>query len=158
MVHLNFHQIKIHKKIRDVGTHGPVGPTEFCLIRKVYTMNSHQLKMLKQKEDLKEGGRRVFQEFCESISLHGYSYLSNANSIFSRFFWFLVILVMTSSGIVLLVQNTTEYLNAGIVTTIQSSTSNLKVSIKLRQILICFPIFIHFYLSTGCSVSFNYSL
>ena len=88
--------------------------------------------MLKQKEELKEGGRRVFQEFCESISLHGYSYLSNANSIFSKFFWFLVILVMTSSGIFLIVENTTEYLNAGIVTTIQSSSSDLKVSIRLR--------------------------
>ena len=84
--------------------------------------------MLKQKEELKEGGRRIVQEFCESISLHGYSYLSNANSIFSKLFWFLVILVMTSSGIFLLVQNTTEYLNAGIVTTIQSSSSDLKVS------------------------------
>ena len=113
--------------------------------------------MLKQKEELKEGGRRVFQEFCESISLHGYSYLSNANSIFSRFFWFLVILVMTSSGIFLLVQNTTEYLNAGIVTTIQSSSSDLKVRIKLVNLFL-FPFYIHFHSSTGCGISFNYSL
>ena len=132
--------------------------------------------MLKQKEELKEGGRskvvpegwaaqpsgttlgrRVFQEFCESISLHGYSYLSNANSILSKFFWFLVILVMTSLGIFLLVKNTTEYLNAGIVTTIQSSSSDLKVSIKLI-FLIVFHYILFSNSSTGCCISFNYSL
>ena len=89
--------------------------------------------MSKQKKELKEDGRRVFQEFCESISLHGYSYLNNANTLFLKFFWFLVILAMTSSGIALLVQNTNEYLNANIVTTIQSSSSDLKVSIKLEH-------------------------
>ena len=94
--------------------------------------------MLKQKEELKEGGRRVFQEFCESISLHGYSYLNNANALFLKFFWFLVILAMSSSGVVLLVQNTTEYLNAGIVTTIESSSSDLKVSHHINRLTV-FP-------------------
>ena len=87
--------------------------------------------MLMQKAELKKDGKRVVQEFCESTSLHGYSYLKNSNSIFVKFFWFLVIMAMTSSGILLLVENTIEYLNANIVTTIQSSSSDLKVSIKL---------------------------
>ena len=75
------------------------------------------LKMLKQ-EGIKEGVRRTVKGFCESTSLHGYSYLNNANSILLKFFWFLVIMAATSFGIVLLVQNTIEYLNANIVTTI----------------------------------------
>ena len=92
-------------------------------------------KMLNQK-GLKEGVSRICQGFCESTSLHGYNYLNSANSIFLKFFWFLVILVMTSCGIVLLVQNTIEYLNSNIVTTIESSNSDLKVSIKLRYLFI----------------------
>jgi hypothetical protein len=91
--------------------------------------------MLKQ-EGLKEGACRTVQGFCESTSLHGYSYLNNANSNFLKFFWFLVITVTTSFGLVLLVQNTIEYLNANIVTTIQSSNSDLKVSIKLRFLIV----------------------
>ena len=87
--------------------------------------------MLKQK-GMKEGVSRAVKEFCESTSLHGYSYLNNANSIFLTCFWFLVIMAATSFGIVLLVQNTIEYLNANIVTTIQSSSSDLKVSIKMK--------------------------
>ena len=87
--------------------------------------------MLKQ-EGIKEGVSRAVKGYCESTSLHGYSYLNNANSIFLKFFWFLVIMAATSFGIVLLVQNTIEYLNSNIVTTIQSSASDLKVRIKLR--------------------------
>ena len=87
--------------------------------------------MLNQK-GMKEGVNRAVKGFCESTSLHGYSYLNNANSIFLKFFWFLVIMAATSFGIVLLVQNTIEYLNSTIVTTIQSSASDLKVRIKLR--------------------------
>ena len=86
--------------------------------------------MLKQRR-MKEGVSRAVKGYCESTSLHGYSYLNNANSILLKFFWFLVIMVATSFGIVLLVQNTIEYLNSNIVTTIQSSNSDLKVSIKL---------------------------
>ena len=62
--------------------------------------------MIKQK-GLKEGVSRTVKGFCESTSLHGYSYLNNANSIFLKFFWLLVILVATSFGLVLLVQNQT---------------------------------------------------
>ena len=43
MVHYQFALYKIHKQIRGVGSHGPVGPTKFCLIRKTHAMNQDRL-------------------------------------------------------------------------------------------------------------------
>ena len=72
---------------------------------------------------------QIFKEFCESTSLHGYSYLYNANSITLKCIWSIVILFMTGIGIYLSFKNTIEYLNAGIVTNIESSTAPLDVRI-----------------------------
>ena len=101
-------------------------PQSYAVVLVIHTKKIS--KMLKQK-GMKEGVSRAVKGYCESTSLHGYSYLNNANSIFMKTFWFLVIMTATSFGIVLLVQNTIEYLNSNIVTTIQSSNSDLKVSI-----------------------------
>ena len=70
----------------------------------------------------------VFQDFCESTSLHGYSYLYIATSIFIRVFWTIVIVAMTALGIVFVVSNTNDYIEANIITTIESSTAPLDVS------------------------------
>ena len=71
---------------------------------------------------------KVFKDFCESTSLHGYSYLYIASSICMKIIWIIIILLMTALGIGFVVSNTKEYLNANIVTTIETSTAPLDVS------------------------------
>ena len=70
---------------------------------------------------------KVFKEFCESTSLHGYTYLYIAESIVMKIVWIIVILSMTALGIGFIVSNTNEYMNARIVTTIDTSTASLNV-------------------------------
>ena len=70
----------------------------------------------------------ILKDFCESTSLHGYSYLYIATSIFMKVLWVFVIVAMTALGIVFVVINTNDYLEANIVTTIESSTTPLEVS------------------------------
>ena len=70
----------------------------------------------------------VFRIFCESTSLHGYSYLYQVNSSFLRIIWVIVILVMTGLAIRFLAVQTNDYFEAGIVTTIESSNAPLTVS------------------------------
>ena len=74
---------------------------------------------------------KVFKEFCESTSLHGFPYLFIADSIILRIIWVIVILGFTCLGGYFLVANTNDYLSSGIVTTIESSSASLDVSIYL---------------------------
>ena len=77
----------------------------------------------------------VLKEFCDSISLHGYSYLYLVNSLFARILWVIVILVMTFVAASFLAEQTNEYFDAGIVTTIDSSYAPLTVSINCSYCL-----------------------
>ena len=79
-------------------------------------------------------GAKIFQDFCESTSLHGYSYLYIAQSKFLKVFWVMVLITMTSLGIVFLVDNTMDYIEADVVTTIKSFTANLSVSTIILKI------------------------
>ena len=74
---------------------------------------------------------KVFKEFCESTSLHGFPYLFIADSIILRTIWVIVILGFTCLGGYFLVANTNDYVTSGIVTTIESSSASLDVSIYL---------------------------
>ena len=74
---------------------------------------------------------RVLKDFCESTSLHGFNYLSNGTSIAQKVFWVIIITIMTVMGISLLVQNTGDFCNSRIVTTINSSSAPLDVSMIL---------------------------
>ena len=71
----------------------------------------------------------VFKDFCESTSLHGYSYLFIGNSIFLKIIWTIVILLMTCVGAMFLMNNTVNYWNARLITTLESSSAPLKVKI-----------------------------
>ena len=71
----------------------------------------------------------LMKDFCQSTSLHGYSYLSNVESITLRFIWGIVIVAATGLGIVFLVNNTKAFMEATIFTYIESETSSLDVSI-----------------------------
>ena len=75
---------------------------------------------------------QVFKEFCESTSLHGFSYLYNSNSILLKMSWTIVILSMTGFGIFLSIANTKEYLNSRLITQTELSTeAELTVRIQL---------------------------
>ena len=73
---------------------------------------------------------KIIKKFCESTSLHGYSYLYIASTIFMRVAWVCVIIGMTGLGTYFLAKNTKEYINAKLVTNIDSSIANLSVSMN----------------------------
>ena len=73
--------------------------------------------------------KNVFKDFCESTSLHGYSYLFIGNSIFLKIIWTIVILLMTCVGAMFLMNNTVDYMNSTQVTTLETSSAPLKVKI-----------------------------
>ena len=77
--------------------------------------------------------RKVFNEFCESTSLHGYNYWYNTDSVILKVAWAFVILAATCLGIVFLANQTKEYIDARILTTIETSTAPLDVSLKYYQ-------------------------
>ena len=72
--------------------------------------------------------RKIIQDFCESTSLHGYSYLYSTDSIVLKLVWFIIIMGMTGLGIFFFVENTDAYIKARIVTNIETSSADLSVS------------------------------
>ena len=81
----------------------------------------------------KRSTRKVFNEFCESTSLHGYNYWYNADSSILKVAWAFVILAATGLGMVFLANQTKEYIDGRILTTIETSTAPLDVSLKNYQ-------------------------
>ena len=74
----------------------------------------------------------MFKDFCQSTSLHGYSYLYGNNKLPVKCFWLFVILAMTGLGILFIVLNTQQFLEARIETTIETSTAPLSVRYVLK--------------------------
>ena len=72
--------------------------------------------------------RKIFKDFCESTSLHGYSYLYTTQTSGMKLAWMFMILVMSGLGFSFLASNTKAYFKARLVTTIESSTADLSVS------------------------------
>ena len=72
----------------------------------------------------------VFKEFCSSTSLHGYSYLNNADSFVSKIAWVFVILTATGFGIMFLTFQTKAYLAGTVLTSIETFSAPLKVRIN----------------------------
>ena len=77
----------------------------------------------------KRSTRKVFNEFCESTSLHGYNYWYNADSVILKVAWAVVILAATCLGMVFLANQTKEYIDGRILTTIETSSAPLDVSL-----------------------------
>ena len=71
---------------------------------------------------------KVFKEFCESTSLHGYPYLFVTTSVILKVIWIIIIVLFTCVGIGFVVSNTKEFLSSNIVTTIDTSSAPLTVS------------------------------
>ena len=78
----------------------------------------------------KRSTRKVLNEFCKSTSLHGYTYWYNADSVILKVAWAVVILAATCLGIVFLANQTKEYIDGRILTTIETSTAPLDVRMK----------------------------
>ena len=78
----------------------------------------------------KRNTRKVFNEFCESTSLHGYNYWYNADSVILKVAWAFVILAATCLGIVFLANQTKEYIDGTILTTIETSSAPLNVRLE----------------------------
>ena len=98
---------------------------------------------------------KVLKDFCESTTLHGYNYFFIADSILSKMVWAIIILITTGIGINFLVINTKAYMQATIVTNIESASDNLHVS-NLRRMAILETIKSNCY-SLGCGISiYNY--
>ena len=77
---------------------------------------------------------KVLKDFCESTSLHGYNHFHIADSVLAKVIWGVIILIATGAGLNFLVSNTKAYMQATIVTNIESSSDNLHVS-NSRKIL-----------------------
>ena len=89
----------------------------------VMKLKSHMdVKIMKSK------ARKVLNDFCESTSLHGYSYWYSADSLISKVAWTFVILAATCLGVAFLANQTKEYLDGTILTTIETSSAPLDVS------------------------------
>ena len=84
--------------------------------------------IMDSKSGRKQQMLQVFCEFCESTSLHGYSYLQMGNSWIIKLLWVGGILSMIGLGARFLYQNTSDYLSSTLVTSIESSTAPLKVN------------------------------
>ena len=95
----------------------------------VFTTKMNTIRQMSKISIPKSKGetRKVIKDFCESTSLHGYSYLYNTDSIVLKFVWFIIIMGMTGLGIFFFVENTDAYIKARIVTNIETSSADLSV-------------------------------
>ena len=99
---------------------------------------------------------KILKDFCESTSLHGYSYLYTTETIEMKLIWIFMILIMTGLGFVFVTSNTKAYFKARLVTNIESSTADLSVSVHISYPSFNF-FFIHFLYHLECCFSFyNY--
>ena len=87
--------------------------------------SNNEKKSLKLSEG--ETGK-IIEKFCESTSLHGFSFLHKANTVAVKLIWILALISVMGVGTFFLVENTQTYINSRLVTNIESSTSNLSVS------------------------------
>ena len=91
-------------------------------------LNSTQTLHEKSNNMSKFEAARIFKDFSEATSLHGYNYLYMTTYITLKTFWSIIIATMTVIGIVFVVRNTSAYLKSNIVTNIESTSGQLTVS------------------------------
>ena len=88
-----------------------------------YSGNKNETRQLS-----KDKAGKVLKDFCESTSLHGYSYLYSSNSIVSKLFWFLVMLITAMAAVYFSLLNTKEFIDSKIITNIESYSAPVSVS------------------------------
>ena len=94
----------------------------------VYNSLQQILICFRMKTETKSLLSQISRKFCESTSLHGYSYIANTNSIIVKIIWSVVILCFSAIGVKFLIVNTHEYMESRLVTSIESSSASLEVS------------------------------
>ena len=72
---------------------------------------------------------KMTKKFCESTSLHGFSFMYNANTIVVKLIWIFSIIAMMGVGTFFLVTITDTYIKSRLSTNFESSIANLDVSI-----------------------------
>ena len=80
--------------------------------------------------------QRVFQNFCESTTLHGFSYLYIAKSLAGKVFFSSIILAMSIIGLFFLATNYVHYSKSTLITTIETTTAPLSEAI-FPSITVC---------------------
>ena len=73
--------------------------------------------------------RSIVYDFCQSTSLHGYSYIVSNDSLVSKAIWVILIMAMTGLGAYFLSINTMEFFEGKMTTNIESSSAPLTVKI-----------------------------
>ena len=92
-------------------------------------INRRKMGLMKSNKKLsKVQFKTVFKNFCDSTTLHGYSYLNSDKSTFVQILWIFVIITMTGLGMNFLLINTQKFLEMKISTSIETSTEALKVN------------------------------
>ena len=104
-----------------------------CTLKAIVNIQQSRMKDLRnshihsRKILQKAQTKKLVKDFCESTSLHGYSYLYIVDTLALKLVWILVILCTTGLGIYFFVKNTEDYIKARIVTNIESSSADLNV-------------------------------
>ena len=94
-------------------------------------LNTNTRDTTKRKMWISESQKIKLRNFCESTSLHGFSFLYHSKSVAIRLVWIFAIVAMMGVGTFFLVDNTDTYLKSRLVTNIESSTDDLDVSIYI---------------------------
>ena len=68
------------------------------------------------------------RDFCESTSLHGFSFLYHSKTMVTKSVWIIAIVALLGVGIFFLVDNTDAYIKSRLETNIESFTDDLDVS------------------------------
>ena len=85
--------------------------------------------------------RNIVYDFCQSTSLHGYSYIVNNDPLVLKAIWMILIMAMTGLGTYFLSINTMEFFEAKMTTNIESSSAPLTVKIYISIIINKMPSF-----------------
>ena len=71
--------------------------------------------------------KKQFKEFCQSTTLHGYSYLYITEQTNYKWIWGIMIFIMNGLAIYFLGSTLFEYVHSGLRLDIESSSANLSV-------------------------------
>ena len=78
--------------------------------------------------------RSNFSEFCERTSLHGWQHIHRVNTRKGRIVWLSIVLASLSVALLFLTTATKDFANRAVVTTIETTTASLQVSLRKKGI------------------------
>ena len=78
----------------------------------------------------------TWKDYCNRTSLHGYAYLVNEDSIWSKVYWLIIVLTASGVAIYALIANIIQFYNATTITYINTTTASLS-DIIFPSVFIC---------------------